>query len=64
MTLLVKFVTNNVSESLSSVPLDVKVIAYAFQTAPEKKPNALIHVHVTLNALTDVKDVIIISVTR
>ena len=64
MIYLVKFVTNNVSESLSSVPLVVKVIAFAFQTAPGKKPNASIHALVTLNALTAVKDVIIISVTR
>ena len=64
MISLVKFVMNNVSESLSSAPLDVKVIACAFQTAPGKRQNALTHVHVTLNATMVVTDVIIISVTR
>ena len=61
---LVKFVTNNVSEFLSSVLLDAKMIAYAFPNALEKKPNALTHAHVTLSASMVVTDVTIISVTR
>jgi len=63
MISLVKFVTNNVSESLSSAPLVVKVIACAFQTAPGKRQNVLIHAHVTLNVTMVATDVIIISVT-
>ena len=43
---------------------DVIMIAFVSQTVLGKKQNVLIHVHVTLNALTVAKDVIIISVTR